>query len=85
MAYIPMIDTETGEIDHLRVIEYGDLRAVREYGSNPAPPSYYRDAHSWCIERARAERRQWQRDRNLPVDGEQVQIIFNSLAPDTNE
>lgn len=76
MAYIPMIDQETGEIDHTLRIERADLRAQREWGGQNPPPSYYREAHSWCLERARAERLQWRDDRGLPREdaGELVDI-----------
>jgi hypothetical protein len=75
MAYVPMIDTDTGEIDHVRVQEYADLRACREYGGPNPPPSYIREAVSWCVERSRAERRAWQRDHGVPVDGEADLVI----------
>lgn len=70
MAYIPMIDLATGEIDHLLVQQRADARACREWGGPNPPPAYIRESVSWCIERSRAERRQWQRMRSLPVDGE---------------
>jgi hypothetical protein len=66
MAYIPMIDEETGEINHARMIERADLRACREWGGPNPPPSYVREAHSWCLERARSERLQWRDNRGLP-------------------
>jgi len=70
MAYIPMIDPETGEIDHHLVIERADLRAIREWGSSPPPPSYIRSALSWCMDRARSERLQWRDARGLPREDE---------------
>ena len=70
MSYVPFIDPETGEIDHLLVRERADARACREYGGPNPPPAYIRESVSWCIERSRSERRQWQRERGLPVDGE---------------
>jgi hypothetical protein len=70
MAYIPMIDPETGEIDHALMIERADLRAMREWGGPNPPPSYYRAAHAWCIERACAERLQWRDDHGLPREDE---------------
>jgi hypothetical protein len=66
MAYIPLIDIDTGEIDHVRLVERADLRACREYGGPTPPPCYIRDAISWCTERARAERLQWRQQRGLP-------------------
>lgn len=83
MSYIPMIDQSTGEIDHLLVIERADLRAMREYGGPIPPPAFIRNALSWCLDRARAERRAWRRDRNIPDDSETVPFL--SFAPDTNE
>jgi hypothetical protein len=80
MAYIPFINTDTGEIDHAAVVERGDLRACREWGGPNPPPLYVRAAHSWCIERAHAERRAWQRDHNQPVDGEEV--LVTGFTPD---
>jgi hypothetical protein len=68
MAYIPMIDQETGEIDHARLIERADLRACREYGGPNPPPSYIREAISWCTERARSERLEWRDSHGLPRD-----------------
>lgn len=70
MAYIPFINTETGEIDHLLVQQRADARACHEWGGPNPPPAYIRESVSWCIERSRSERRQWQRERGLPVDGE---------------
>ena len=82
MSYIPMIDPTTGEIDRALVVERGDLRACREYGGPNPPPRYVRDAHSWCIERARAERLQWRQQRGLP--SEEPTVEFHSYV-DTNE
>jgi len=56
---------------------------AEDYGGPNPPPRYVRDAHSWCIERARAERRQWLQHRGLPT--EEACVPFNSYAPDTNE
>jgi hypothetical protein len=66
MAYIPLINTETGEIDSLTVAERAGLRACREWGGPDAPPSYQREALQWTLERARAERLQWRQMRGLP-------------------
>lgn len=78
MAYIPFINTETGEIDHGSIPFRADARACREFGGPNPPPAYIRAAVSWCIERARSERKQWQRERGLPVDGEQEKVAgFN--------
>ena len=49
MAYVPMINEETGEIDHALVLERGDLRACREWGGPNPPPSYVREAHAWWL------------------------------------
>ena len=68
---LPLVNQDTGEIDHAAVVEYADLRACREYGGPNPPPAYIRASVSWTVERSRAERRQWQRQHNLPVDGEQ--------------
>lgn len=73
MAYIPMIDQETGEIDYLRVAEHSELRACREYGGDNPPPSYRRQALDWCLERAASERLQWRDARCLPrEDGSEL-------------
>ncbi len=64
----PLVNQEIGEIDHLAVVERADLRAYREWGGPNPPPSYFRDAHSWMIERSRLERYDWRRSRGLPSD-----------------
>lgn len=76
MSYIPMIDQETGEIDSALLIERADLRACREWGGPNPPPSYIRNAISWCMERAQSERLQWRDNRGLPREdgGELVDI-----------
>jgi hypothetical protein len=63
-----MINQETGEIDTIAVAERADLRACREWGGSSPPPSYIRDAVSWCWDRARNERLEWRRMRGLPDD-----------------
>lgn len=68
MAYEPMIDPETGEIDPALVTERAQLRAAREYGSPDFPPGYLRSATQWCMDRAQSERYDWRRTRNLPDD-----------------
>lgn len=68
MAYEPMINPATGEIDHLAVAERAQLRAARDYGSPDFPPSYLRSATEWCMNRAQSERYDWRRRRNLPDD-----------------
>lgn len=68
MSYIPMIDQETGEIDGRAIAERADLRACREWGGPNPPPSYIRDAVSWCTARARDERLSWRRDHGLLDD-----------------
>ena len=69
---IPLIDPETGEIDHLRVIERGDARACSEWGGPNPPPSYVRQGHQWARERAQSERLQWRDIRGLPREDEGV-------------
>jgi hypothetical protein len=64
----PFIDQETGEIDHLAIVENADLRAAREFGGPNPPPRFIRAAVAWCVERSRAEHRAWRRDRGLPSD-----------------
>ena len=71
---IALISADTGEIDHAAVVEAADLRAQREYGGRLPPPKYIREAVLWTIERARAERRAWQRDHKVPVDDEQTLV-----------
>jgi hypothetical protein len=44
MAYQPMIDPYTGEVDTLAIAQRAPLRAAAEYGSPNYPPSYLRDA-----------------------------------------
>lgn len=83
MTYIPMIDTSTGEIDAGLVAERALLRAAREFGGPNPPPSYLRTELKWCRDRAAAERIQWRQQRGLR--GDQPTVMFNSLAPDTNE
>lgn len=68
MAYQPMINPDTGEIDHLVVAERAQLRAAREYGSPDFPPGYLRSATEWCMNRAQSERYDWRRSRGLPDD-----------------
>jgi hypothetical protein len=63
---IPMIDTETGEIDSLAIAEFAGLRACREWGGQDAPPAYHRNALQWTLDRAAAERLQWRQQRGLP-------------------
>lgn len=72
MAYIPMIDTETGEIDSLRVVARAETRACSEWGGPNPPPSYHRQALAWCLERAQSERLQWRDERGLPREEEGV-------------
>jgi hypothetical protein len=76
MAYIPMIDQETGEIDQISVIERTILRAQREFGGPNPPPRYTIQAREWCLERASSERLQWRDARCLPREdgGELVDI-----------
>lgn len=68
MAYTPMIDPDTGEIDHALVAERAQLRAIREYGSPNFPPGFLRSATEWCMDRAHSERYDWRRSRGLPDD-----------------
>lgn len=68
MAYIPMIDPATGEIDPVLVAERAQLRAARDYGSLNFPPSRLRSAVQWCMDRAQSERYDWRRQRGLPDD-----------------
>jgi hypothetical protein len=72
MAYIPMIDPETGEIDRLLLSQRAMARARQESG-NPIPPSnYVLAALKWCGDRAAAERLQWRDDHGLPREGEGI-------------
>lgn len=66
MAYIPLIDTDTGEIDRISITERAHLRAAREWGGPAPSPAYIRQAFSWCWDRAQAERLQWRQQRGLP-------------------
>lgn len=68
MAYEPMINPATGEIDPVIVAERAQLRAAREYGGPDFPPGYLRSATEWCMDRARSERYDWRRVRGLPDD-----------------
>ena len=68
MAYVPLIDPDTGEVDTLAIAQRAPLRAAAEYGSPNYPPSYLRDATQWLTLRAQAERREWRRDHKLPDD-----------------
>lgn len=74
MAYIPLIDTDTGEIDHFELIQRADLRACQQYGGPHPPPAYIRNAISWCTERARSERLEWRRAHGLPDDSMVVMV-----------
>ncbi len=80
MAYIPMIDPNTGEIDHLLVQQRADARACREWGGPNPPPAYIRESVAWCVERSRYERRQWQRMRGLPVDGSEDAVMVRGYG-----
>ncbi len=66
MAYIPMIDIETGEIDRIAITERAHLRAAREWGGPAPSPAYIRNAFAWCWDRAQSERRQWRQHNDLP-------------------
>lgn len=83
MSYIPMIDTETGEILSDLVTERAHLAASREWGGPDYPPRYHRQAMESVMERARSERLQWRQARGLPDD--QPTSQFYSYAPSTNE
>lgn len=78
MAYIPMINPETGEVDPHLVIERADLRAIREWGGPNPPPNYVRAAHAWCWDRARSERLQWRADRGLPDDSPATEVDIST-------
>jgi hypothetical protein len=66
VTYIPMIDTETGEVDSILVAQRAETRACSEWGGPNPPPSYQRQALAWCLERANSERLQWRDSRGLP-------------------
>lgn len=68
MAYIPLISTETGEIDNVEIVKRAPLRAAREWGGENYPPKYLREALDWLRERAAAERRQWRQERGMPSE-----------------
>jgi hypothetical protein len=72
VAYIPMIDTDTGEIDSLRVAQRAETRACSEWGGPNPSPNYHRQALAWCLERAQSERLQWRDARGLPREEEGV-------------
>lgn len=69
-----LIDETTGEIDMLHVGQAAHIQAVREFGSPNYPPRTLRSATDFVLTRASAERRNWHRDRGLPVPGEEVLV-----------
>ena len=75
-----MIDQVTGEIDSVMLSVAAELRAIREFGSPNYPPKYLRESTEWCRARAEAMRRNWHRDRNLPVPDEEV--LVRGFVPD---
>lgn len=81
MAYTPMIDPDTGEIDPVIVAERAQLRATREYGSPNFPPGFLRSATEWCMDRAHSERYDWRRSRGLPDDRPANSTITSFAKP----
>lgn len=77
---LQLVNQETGQIDQMALTEASELRAAREYGSPVYPPAYLRMSRQWVEDRAAAEQRQWHRDRNLPVPGEEV--LVTGFVPD---
>jgi hypothetical protein len=71
---LPLVNRDTGQIDQMAITEAAALRAASEYGAAVFPPAYLRSARQWVEDRAAAEQRQWHRDRNLPVPGEEVLV-----------
>lgn len=82
MAYIPMIDQETGEIDRIAITERAHLRASREWGGPAPSPAYIRNAFAWCWDRAQSERLQWRDERGLPRE-EKGELVDISTWTDT--
>jgi hypothetical protein len=78
VTYIPMIDTETGEVDSILVAQRAETRACSEWGGPNPPPSYQRQALAWCLERANSERLQWRSDRGLPDDTPMIEMNLPS-------
>jgi hypothetical protein len=76
MATLPLIDPNTGKLDHLAIAERARLRAAREYGSPDYPPNCLRTALEWCNERAQAERLAWRRDHGLPDDSQTTLAVL---------
>jgi hypothetical protein len=75
MAYIPMINPETGEVDPHLVAERAELRAARDWGGPDYPPRYLRIATEWCTARARDERLEWRRKHGLPDDAPMTEYV----------
>lgn len=65
MAYVPLIDTETGEILETEIVKRAPLRAAHEWMGPNYPPKYLRDAIDWLRERAAMERLQWRQERGM--------------------
>lgn len=66
MAYVPMINTETGEIIPERVQERTLMRAISEWGGEDFPQTYWVRAKQWAEDRAASERLQWRDAKRLP-------------------
>lgn len=66
-----MIDSTTGEIDPIAFSDAVTLQAIREWGGPNFPPRVQRSAERYVRDRAEALRRNWHRDRGLPVPGEE--------------
>jgi hypothetical protein len=75
MAYIPLIDTATGEILDTEIVKRAPLRAAREWGGENYPPKYLRAALDWLRNRAEMERLQWRQERGLRE--ERTVILMN--------
>ena len=69
-----LLNETTGEIDQLSVAEAIKVDAAREWGGPDYPPRYLRKSEQYVRDRAEAMRRNWHRDRGLPVPGEEVLV-----------
>lgn len=69
-----LIDEATGEIDVLAFSDVVTLQAIREWGGPNFPPRVQRSAEQYVRDRADTMRRQWHRQRGLPVPGEEALV-----------
>ena len=75
-----MINHDTGSIDPMIVAEAAEVRAAAEWRGPDYPPKYLRESMQWCEDRAAAMRRNWHRDRGLPVPGEET-VSLVTITP----